>query len=106
MRSAASSLATMPGDHRGQPCAQKRQDRRYPVGDGFLGRVVDALGTPIDGRVTSAPRAIALSSALAPGIVDRQPVNALYGNRPSRHRFHVPDWAAASVSLSSATARP
>ena len=45
-----------------------------PVGDGYLGRVVNALGAPIDGGAaieTSARRQI---DVVAPGIVKRQPV--------------------------------
>jgi F-type H+-transporting ATPase subunit alpha len=45
-----------------------------PVGDGLLGRVVDALGQPIDGKgalQSSEARRIELK---APGIVARQPV--------------------------------
>ena len=45
-----------------------------PVGDGYLGRVVNALGEPIDGGAaieTSARRQI---DVVAPGIVKRQPV--------------------------------
>jgi len=45
-----------------------------PVGEAMIGRVVDALGRPIDGKgpiVTSAYNAI---ERIAPGVVDRQPV--------------------------------
>ncbi|MEI6216635.1 MAG: F0F1 ATP synthase subunit alpha [Actinomycetes bacterium] len=45
-----------------------------PVGDGFLGRVVDPLGRPIDGKgeiVAEATRALELQ---APSVVERQPV--------------------------------
>jgi F-type H+-transporting ATPase subunit alpha len=45
-----------------------------PVGDGMLGRVVNALGQPVDGRGPiqySATRAVEM---VAPGIVVRQPV--------------------------------
>ncbi len=45
-----------------------------PVGDGFLGRVVDPLGRPIDGKgeiVAEATRALELQ---APSVVQRQPV--------------------------------
>lgn len=46
-----------------------------PVGDDFLGRVVDPLGNPIDGNgeiIVSDYRPI---ENPAPGIIDRQPVN-------------------------------
>ena len=45
-----------------------------PVGDGFLGRVVDPLGRPIDGKgeiKAEARRALELQ---APSVVERQPV--------------------------------
>src|ERR1700683_4433825 len=45
-----------------------------PVGDAMIGRVVDALGRPIDGKgpiVTSQTNAI---ERIAPGVVQRQPV--------------------------------
>lgn len=46
-----------------------------PVGEGFIGRVVDALGTAIDGGPPVTPAAYAPIEAPAPGIIDRQPVN-------------------------------
>ncbi len=47
-----------------------------PVGDEFLGRVVDALGQPIDGKGRLRPQGRRPIEAPAPGILDRQPVNA------------------------------
>ncbi|MDD7645828.1 MAG: F0F1 ATP synthase subunit alpha [Ruminococcus bromii] len=47
-----------------------------PVGDAFLGRVVDALGTPIDGKGEIEAVGYRPIEAAAPGIIDRQPVNA------------------------------
>ncbi|MBQ8344755.1 MAG: F0F1 ATP synthase subunit alpha [Clostridia bacterium] len=46
-----------------------------PVGEAFLGRVVDALGTPIDGKGSIRASAYQPLERPAPGIVDRQPVN-------------------------------
>ena len=46
-----------------------------PVGDAYLGRVVDALGVPIDGRGRIHPDTYRPIEAPAPGILDRQPVN-------------------------------
>src|SRR6202041_1416666 len=45
-----------------------------PVGDGMIGRVVDALGNPIDdkGPIQSSQRNPL--ERLAPGVIDRQPV--------------------------------
>lgn len=47
-----------------------------PVGDGFLGRVVDALGMPIDGQGDIPSEGYLPIESPAPGIIDRQPVNA------------------------------
>ena len=46
-----------------------------PVGGGFLGRVVDALGTPIDGQGDIPAEDYLPIESPAPGIIDRQPVN-------------------------------
>lgn len=46
-----------------------------PAGEGMIGRIVDALGAPIDGGGEIAADAYMPIEALAPGIVDRQPVN-------------------------------
>jgi F-type H+-transporting ATPase subunit alpha len=48
---------------------------RVPVGDALIGRVVDPLGNPLDGKgpiVTSHTRAV---ETIAPGVAGRQPVN-------------------------------
>ncbi len=47
-----------------------------PVGEGFLGRVVDALGAPMDGKGRIEVEGRRPIEAPAPGILDRQPVNA------------------------------
>ena len=46
-----------------------------PVGNGFLGRVVDALGTPIDGKGPIQNDGFLAIERLAPGVIDRSPVN-------------------------------
>ncbi len=46
-----------------------------PVGDAYLGRVVDALGVPIDGKGRIHPDTYRPIEFPAPGILDRQPVN-------------------------------
>lgn len=48
---------------------------RVPVGWGFLGRVVDPLGKPLDDRGPIAPSDWAPLEKEAPGIIARQPVN-------------------------------
>ena len=45
-----------------------------PVGDGFLGRVVDPLGRPIDGKGDIKPDARRALELQAPSVVQRQPV--------------------------------
>ncbi|CAN2178824.1 AtpA F0F1-type ATP synthase, alpha subunit [Candidatus Nanopelagicaceae bacterium] len=45
-----------------------------PVGDGFLGRVVDPLGRPIDGKGEITPDARRALELQAPTVVQRQPV--------------------------------
>jgi F-type H+/Na+-transporting ATPase subunit alpha len=45
-----------------------------PVGEKYLGRVVDALGDPVDGRGDIAAEARRFIDIVAPGIVLRQPV--------------------------------
>ena len=46
-----------------------------PVGDGFLGRVIDALGSPIDGKGEIPSEGYRPIEATAPAIIDRQAVN-------------------------------
>jgi F-type H+/Na+-transporting ATPase subunit alpha len=45
-----------------------------PVGDEILGRVVNALGQPVDGKGPIATSRFAPIEKLAPGVTDRQPV--------------------------------
>ena len=46
-----------------------------PVGEGLIGRVVNALGEPIDGKGVITAAAYRPIEAAAPGIIDREPVN-------------------------------
>src|SRR5438105_1564985 len=45
-----------------------------PVGEAMIGRVVDALGNPIDGKGSIEAKAYNQIERIAPGVVDRQPV--------------------------------
>jgi F-type H+-transporting ATPase subunit alpha len=45
-----------------------------PVGDELLGRVVNALGQPIDGKGPITSKQFSPIERIAPGVVDRQPV--------------------------------
>jgi len=58
----------------GDPVKQTGRILSVPVGDGMLGRVVDALGNPVDGKgsiETSERRPLEVQ---APGVTARQPV--------------------------------
>ena len=46
-----------------------------PVGSGLIGRVVNALGQPIDGKGNIVSEGYAPIESPAPGIIDREPVN-------------------------------
>lgn len=46
-----------------------------PVGEAFIGRVIDALGSPVDGKGTIKGEGYCPIEAAAPDIIDRQPVN-------------------------------
>jgi F-type H+-transporting ATPase subunit alpha len=45
-----------------------------PVGEGMIGRVVNALGQPIDGKGPIASNQRIAIERIAPGVIDRQPV--------------------------------
>jgi len=45
-----------------------------PVGDAMVGRVVNALGQPIDGKGPIATKQFIPVERIAPGVIDRQPV--------------------------------
>ena len=45
-----------------------------PVGDALIGRVVNALGQPLDGKGPIATEAFAPIERIAPGVLDRSPV--------------------------------
>jgi F-type H+-transporting ATPase subunit alpha len=45
-----------------------------PVGDAMVGRVVNALGQPIDGKGPIATKEVQPIERIAPGVVDRMPV--------------------------------
>ena len=58
----------------GEPVKRTGQVASVPVGDALIGRIVDPLGTPLDGGPpieTSETRPLEFK---APGVVDRQPV--------------------------------
>jgi F-type H+-transporting ATPase subunit alpha len=58
----------------GDPVKQTGRILSVPVGDGFLGRVVDALGRPIDGKGPVPSDESRNLEVQAPNVVSRQPV--------------------------------
>jgi F-type H+/Na+-transporting ATPase subunit alpha len=69
-------LGEFAGIDEGQTVRRTGEILSVPVGDGYLGRVVDPLGTPVDGLGAIEPlegrRALEVQ---APSVVQRQPVN-------------------------------
>src|SRR5438876_487906 len=58
----------------GDPVKRTGRIISVPVGDEMLGRVVNALGQPIDGKGPITTKQYAPVQRLAPAVVDRQPV--------------------------------
>ena len=58
----------------GDPVKRTGRIISVPVGDALLGRVVNALGQPVDGKGPIATTQQAPIEKIAPGVVDRQPV--------------------------------
>ena len=70
--------AVLLGEYReikeGDPVRRTGRIISVPVGEEMLGRVVNALGQPIDGKGPILAKGSAPIERLAPGVVDRQPV--------------------------------
>jgi F-type H+-transporting ATPase subunit alpha len=70
--------AVLLGDYKeikeGDPVKRTARIISVPVGDAMLGRVVNALGQPIDGKGPVQTKEFLPIERLAPGVVDRQPV--------------------------------
>src|SRR5262245_59511931 len=58
----------------GDQVKRTRRIMSVPVGEALVGRVVDALGRPIDGKGAVATSGFGEIEKIAPGVVDRQPV--------------------------------
>jgi F-type H+/Na+-transporting ATPase subunit alpha len=58
----------------GDEVKRTRRIMSVPVGDAMVGRVVNALGQPIDGKGPIATKQFNPIEVIAPGVVDRQPV--------------------------------
>jgi F-type H+/Na+-transporting ATPase subunit alpha len=70
--------AVLLGDYKeikeGDPVKRTGRIISVPVGDEMLGRVVNALGQPIDGKGPITTKQFLPVERIAPGVVDRQPV--------------------------------
>jgi F-type H+-transporting ATPase subunit alpha len=60
--------------HEGDIVKRTKRIAEVPVGDALLGRVVNSLGQPIDGKGAIAQEGFRPIEWLAPGVVERQPV--------------------------------
>jgi F-type H+-transporting ATPase subunit alpha len=58
----------------GDTVKRTRRIMSVPVGDAMIGRVVNALGQPIDDKGPVATKNFIALERLAPGVIDRQPV--------------------------------
>lgn len=64
------------GIKEGTKVTRTKKRAGIPVGDAFIGRVINALGEPIDGKGAIKEDGYRAIEEDAPGIVDRQPVDA------------------------------
>lgn len=62
------------GIREGDPVKRTRRIAEVPVGEGLVGRVVDAMGKPLDGKGAIQSSETRLIEVRAPGVVDRQSV--------------------------------
>ncbi len=69
-------LGSSTGIKEGDTVRRTRKIASIPVGEGLLGRVVDTLGNPIDGKGAVAGETFQMPlERKAPGVIYRQPVN-------------------------------
>ena len=61
--------------HEGMQVSRTKKKAGIPVGDNFVGRVINALGEPIDGKGDIPSSDYNPIEREAPGIIDRQPVD-------------------------------
>ncbi len=59
----------------GQMVRRTKRIIQVPVGEALVGRVVDPLGMPLDGKGPVAAKEFYPVERIAPGVVDRHPVN-------------------------------
>lgn len=71
-------IALFGDSERVQEGDEVRRTRRVletPAGEGMLGRVVDPLGIPLDGKGPIEGTVMRKAEIIAPGVIDRQPVD-------------------------------
>jgi len=68
-------LGSTDGIEEGQPVRSTGDILSVPVGDGVIGRVVNSLGAPIDGKGPLTGTQSRRMEVQAPGIIGRQPVD-------------------------------
>ena len=71
-------IALFGDSERVQEGDEVRRTRRVletPAGEGMLGRVVDPLGRPLDGKGPIEGTVMRKAEIIAPGVIDRQPVD-------------------------------
>ena len=68
-------LGSTTGITQGQTVKATGKILQVPVGDGIIGRVVNALGEPIDGEGPIASKEFAPIEKIAPGVITRQSVS-------------------------------
>jgi F-type H+-transporting ATPase subunit alpha len=61
--------------HEGDVVKRTGRIMSVPVGEELRGRVVNAIGQPIDGKGPINAKQVRIVDVVAPGIIDRQPVN-------------------------------
>jgi F-type H+/Na+-transporting ATPase subunit alpha len=59
----------------GDEVRRTRRVLETPAGDALLGRVVDPLGRPLDGKGSVQGTVMRRAEIIAPGVIDRQPVD-------------------------------
>jgi hypothetical protein len=75
----------------GDEAKRTKRIMSVPVGDAMIGRVVDALGNPIDGKGEIVTDTYFPVERIAPGIIDRQPVKEPLQTGPQSYRLDGSD---------------
>jgi len=63
------------GIREGSPVRRTERMAQVPVGEGLMGRVVDALGAPLDGKGPVISTSVRNIERVAPGVITRHEVN-------------------------------